>query len=47
VIWFEPKNGRSRSSSQLSHPSHPVGRRFDEAGKVIEMHEQAGEFKEP
>jgi hypothetical protein len=39
-----PKSDRTASNSR-SH--NAVIRVYDEAGNVIETHEQAGEFKEP
>jgi len=44
-LWYgEPMQSATQSSSR-SHDA--VIRVFDDAGNVIETHEQAGEFQEP
>jgi hypothetical protein len=49
-LWYDGPNAASNAVSYAkfySRSHHAVIRVYDEAGNVIETHEQAGEFKEP
>jgi hypothetical protein len=49
-LWYEEANAISNTieyAKFYSRSHHAVIRVYDEAGNVIEAHEQAGEFKEP
>ena len=48
-LWYDGLNAASNASgyaSQYSRAHDAVVRVYDEAGKVIETHELAGDFKE-
>jgi hypothetical protein len=50
ALWYGEPNAISNAIgyAKFRSRSHPaVIRVYDEAGKVIETHEHAGEFKEP
>jgi hypothetical protein len=49
-LWYGNPNAASNAvgyAKFFSRSHHAVIRVYDEAGDVIETHEQAGEFKEP
>jgi hypothetical protein len=48
-LWYDGPNAASNAigyASQYSRSHRAVIRVYDEAGNVIETHEQAGEFRE-
>jgi hypothetical protein len=49
-LWYDGSNAASNAigyASQYSRAHDAVVRVYDEAGKVIETHEHAGDFEEP
>ena len=49
-LWYDGPNAVTNATGYAMHDSRSadaVIRVYDEAGKVIETHEHAGEFKEP
>jgi hypothetical protein len=49
-LWYDGPNAASNAIGYASHYSRShdaVIRVYDESGNVIEMHEHAGDFKEP
>ena len=49
-LWYGEPNAISNAIGYAKHRSrshHAVIRVYDDAGKVMETHEQVGDFKEP